>query len=113
MSWFRFSTRRKKSKSQTKIDNNNNNNKLSEVPFRSHSLQRPRGYNRPNNNIRGQVADEATMLRYFNLRQPTNLTGRFPSTVALHAKVEEGAGQQPGGHALNLVQPLSLRPDWR
>ena len=35
----------------------------------------------------GIVSDyDETMLRIFNMRQPTNLTGRFPSTVALHAK---------------------------
>ena len=57
------------------------------------------------------------MLRIFNLRQPTNLTGRFPSTVALHAKVEELAvcteTQQPLKQVPNLMQPLSLLPDWR
>jgi hypothetical protein len=61
------------------------------------------------------------MLRYFNLRQPTNLTGRFPSTVVLHGTVEERAGQPVvglvGGHTgqvvPNLLQPLSLLPDWR
>lgn len=71
-------------------------------------------------------------LRIFNMRQPTNLTGRFPSTVALHAKVEElmieskhknaGQQQEPPTNSIkpaaaeilpNLVQPLSLLPDWR
>lgn len=76
-------------------------------------------------------------LRIFNMRQPTNLTGRFPSTVALHAKVEElmiesshknpgqqqaeatGSTTRPATAASaseilpNLVQPLSLLPDWR
>ena len=97
-------------------------------------------------------SDNGTMLRIFNMRNPTNLTGRFPSTVALHAKVEDlvGASDQgtPGGQGPtgtpnvspknegqetpgvanqvnqssdasmvptlpNLVQPLSLLPDWR
>ena len=98
-------------------------------------------------------------LRIFNMRNPTNLTGRFPSTVALHAKVEElmleprpllpnhVVGGQVQEHPVippalpaaantaskaaaaaivaktaaataanavpNLVQPLSLLPDWR
>ena len=103
-------------------------------------------------------------LKFFNMRQPTNLTGRFPSTVRMHAKVEElllepsrppnqpglpvmpaavaAAGVAVAGSTLqraasvhsaagsaglvaagtpavaatvlpNLVQPLSLLPDWR
>ena len=35
---------------------------------------------------RGYHSDYETLIRIFNMRQPTNLTGRFPSTVALHAK---------------------------
>ena len=89
----------------------------------------------------GTQSDTGTMLRYFNMRNPTNLTGRFPSTVALHAKVEElldsqqqinnsnqdiTQQQQKQQQQLmltqianvelqvpNLVQPLSLLPDWR
>ena len=99
-------------------------------------------------------------LKFFNMRQPTNLTGRFPSTVRMHAKVEElllepsrppnqglpvtpaavaaaagataqraasvhsaaSAGLVATGTPVaaaavavlpNLVQPLSLLPDWR
>ena len=114
-----------------------------------------------NNNNKKQDNNYGTMtLRIFNMRQPTNLTGRFPSTVALHAKVEElmleprppNHGGQIQQHpvmppaaavavpqaatntaskaaaaalvaktaaaaaataAPNLVQPLSLLPDWR
>ena len=66
----------------------------------------------------------STMLRIFELRNPTNLTGRFPSTVALHAKVEEledAAANVKTDNKINsrelqlpnIVQPLSLLPDWR
>ena len=66
----------------------------------------------------------STMLRIFELRNPTNLTGRFPSTVALHAKVEEledAAAAVKTDNKINsrelqlpnIVQPLSLLPDWR
>ena len=69
----------------------------------------------------------STMLRIFELRNPTNLTGRFPSTVALHAKVEEledaaaNAANVKTDNKINsrelqlpnIVQPLSLLPDWR
>ena len=71
-------------------------------------------------------SDYSTMLRIFSMRNPTNLTGRFPSTVALHAKVEEleDADNNHGSNIAgkinsrelqlpNIVQPLSLLPDWR
>ena len=95
-------------------------NKRKRDQLRSASLPRKNeDHDHNNNNIVNNSA--GTMLRIFNLRQPTNLTGRFPSTVALHAKVEEltaEEGQQPvvqttTMHPPNLVQPLSLLPDWR
>ena len=82
-------------------------------------------------NVSDSNPDNGTMLRIFNLRQPTNLTGRFPATVAVHAKVEEINAknlqiqdllEQQDNHSSNkktcekvpnLVQPLSLLPDWR
>ena len=117
--------------------------------------------NDPNNNNNNSNDCNGTMtLKFFNMRQPTNLTGRFPSTVRMHAKVEEllleparppnqGLPVMPAAVAAaagstlhraasvhsaasaglvatgapvlaaaaavlpNLVQPLSLLPDWR
>ena len=121
--------------------------------------------NDPNNNNNNTNDCNGTMtLKFFNMRQPTNLTGRFPSTVRMHAKVEElllepsrppnqGLPVMPAAVAAagvaaaagstlqraasvhsaasagllatgtpvataaavlpNLVQPLSLLPDWR
>ena len=67
--------------------------------FRSSSVSRgipdhhhdrsSRDPNNNNNNVKSVskgISEYETMLRIFNLRQPTNLTGRFSSTVALHAK---------------------------
>ena len=62
--------------------------------FRSSSVSRGipdhHGGKDPNNNnvksVSKGISEYETMLRIFNLRQPTNLTGRFSSTVALHAK---------------------------
>ena len=113
--------------------------------------------NDPNNNNTNDCNGTMT-LKFFNMRQPTNLTGRFPSTVRMHAKVEElllepsrppnqglpvtpaavaaaagataqraasvhsaaSAGLVATGTPVaaaavlpNLVQPLSLLPDWR
>ena len=117
--------------------------------------------NDPNNN--SNDCNGTMTLKFFNMRQPTNLTGRFPSTVRMHAKVEElllepsrppnqglpvmpaavSAAAVAAGSTLhraasvhsaasaglvatgapvvaaasavlpNLVQPLSLLPDWR
>ena len=116
--------------------------------------------NDPNNNNNSNDCNGTMTLKFFNMRQPTNLTGRFPSTVRMHAKVEElllepsrppnqglpvtpaavaaaaGATAQraasvhsaasaglvatgtpvaaaPATVLPNLVQPLSLLPDWR
>ena len=67
--------------------------------FRSSSVSRgipdhhhdrsSRDPNNNNNNVKSVskgISEYEAMLRIFNLRQPTNLTGRFSSTVALHAK---------------------------
>ena len=114
--------------------------------------------NDPNNNHNTNDCNGTMTLKFFNMRQPTNLTGRFPSTVRMHAKVEElllepsrppnqglpvtpaavaaaagataqraasvhsaaSAGLVATGTPVaaaavlpNLVQPLSLLPDWR
>ena len=121
--------------------------------------------NDPNNNHNTNDCNGTMTLKFFNMRQPTNLTGRFPSTVRMHAKVEElllepsrppnqglpvmpaavaaaGVAAAAGSTAQraasvhsaasaglvatgtpvaaaaatvlpNLVQPLSLLPDWR
>ena len=121
--------------------------------------------NDPNNNNNSNDCNGTMTLKFFNMRQPTNLTGRFPSTVRMHAKVEElllepsrppnqglpvmpaavaaaGVAAAAGSTAQraasvhsaasaglvatgtpvaaapatvlpNLVQPLSLLPDWR
>ena len=132
--------------------------KVSEEEFNASKaathLASPQPHNDTNNNNNGTMT-----LRIFNMRNPTNLTGRFPSTVALHAKVEElmleprpplpnhVIGGQVQEHPVippalpaaantaskaaaaaivaktaaaaaanavpNLVQPLSLLPDWR
>ena len=133
--------------------------KVSEEEFNvkaaTHLGAPPPPHNDTNNNNNGTMT-----LRIFNMRNPTNLTGRFPSTVALHAKVEElmleprpplpnhVVGGQVQEHPVipptampaaantaskaaaaaivaktaaaaaanavpNLVQPLSLLPDWR
>ena len=140
-------------KQRRKSNNTKNNINNNTLKRRSASLPRPHKkggatgleisaeYN--NNDVMeaGTQSDTGTMLRYFNMRNPTNLTGRFPSTVALHAKVEElldsqqqinnsnqeiTQQQQKQQQQLmltqianvelqvpNLVQPLSLLPDWR
>ena len=54
-----------------------------------HHDRSSRDPNNNNNNVKSVskgISEYEAMLRIFNLRQPTNLTGRFSSTVALHAK---------------------------
>lgn len=52
-------------------------------------------------------------LKYFNLRQPHNLTGIFPSKVIIHEKSEEDAMRDQNPLPPTVFQPTSLRPDWR
>ena len=86
--------RRKSSAALARSDHQNNRSDQIRISnnIRSSSLSRDlRSTSVPathsqHHQSRGYHSDYETLIRIFNMRQPTNLTGRFPSTVALHAK---------------------------
>lgn len=118
-SWFSLQKRRVRGVKSRKpifashlfLNNNNNNN----CNNQDHLVARSKSLPRTSSKKIDPIQEEAMALRIFNMRQPTNLTGRFPSTVVLHAKVEDLVGQPPlvPGQVPNMLQPLSLLPDWR
>ena len=54
------------------------------------------------------LTGQESMVRYFNLRQPNNLTGVFPPKVVFHERSENQEELSP-----TIFQPTSLMADWR